>query len=205
MAEEIEVIVDDTQEEVSLFVGNETGVTKHSELDLDDGTNPHGTTISDVDPNAANIAYTNEDDQIFTSNKNIFLNDLVIGNETVVNKLISVHTPSSTKIYTTDGGVTDLPVIPSNIAYTDEENIFTEDQTIEGTLTAEGVKSSENDPTKVFATDGSVVDVGETNTIDSITSGEPTGSDQVVNVVSLTQAEYDAGTPIVTTFYIITD
>ena len=45
----------------------------------------------------------------------------------------------------------------------------------------------------------------EENTIDSITSGEPTGSDQVINVVSLTQAEYDAGTPIVTTFYIITD
>jgi len=42
------------------------------------------------------------------------------------------------------------------------------------------------------------------NTIDSIVSGEPTGSDQVINVVSLTQAEYDAGTPIATTFYIIT-
>ncbi len=41
--------------------------------------------------------------------------------------------------------------------------------------------------------------------IDSITNGEPTGSDQVLNVVSLTQAEYDAGTPIATTLYIITD
>jgi len=37
------------------------------------------------------------------------------------------------------------------------------------------------------------------------TNGEPTGSDQVFNVVSLTQAEYDAGTPVATTFYIITD
>ena len=46
---------------------------------------------------------------------------------------------------------------------------------------------------------------GEVNTIDSIVSGEPTGSDRVINVVSLTQAEYDAGTPIATTFYIITD
>jgi len=42
------------------------------------------------------------------------------------------------------------------------------------------------------------------NTIDSVVSGEPTGSDQVINVVSLTQAEYDAGTPVATTFYIIT-
>lgn len=44
----------------------------------------------------------------------------------------------------------------------------------------------------------------EVNTIDSITSGEPTGSDQVINVVSLTQEEYDLGTPVATTFYIIT-
>ena len=46
---------------------------------------------------------------------------------------------------------------------------------------------------------------GEENTINSITDGEPTGSDQVLNVVSLTQAEYDAGTKIATTLYIITD
>ena len=58
---------------------------------------------------------------------------------------------------------------------------------------------------QVLSTTGTVttwVDA-EVNTIESITIGEPTGSDQVVNVVSLTQAEYDAGTPIATTFYII--
>ena len=49
---------------------------------------------------------------------------------------------------------------------------------------------------------------GSTNkfaTIQSITAGEPTGSDVTLNVVSLTQAEYTAGTPVATTFYIITD
>ena len=58
---------------------------------------------------------------------------------------------------------------------------------------------------QVLSTTGTVttwIDA-EVNTIESITIGEPTGSDQVVNVVSLTQAEYDAGTPIATTFYII--
>jgi len=40
--------------------------------------------------------------------------------------------------------------------------------------------------------------------LDSKVTGEPTGSDQVLNVVSLTQAEYDAGTPVTGTFYIIT-
>ena len=45
----------------------------------------------------------------------------------------------------------------------------------------------------------------EENTINSTTVGEPTGSSLVLNVVSLTQAQYDAGTPVSTTFYIITD
>ena len=45
----------------------------------------------------------------------------------------------------------------------------------------------------------------EVNTIDSVTAGEPTGSDQVLNVVSLTQAEHTAGTPVATTLYLITD
>ena len=44
----------------------------------------------------------------------------------------------------------------------------------------------------------------EVNTINTALAGEPTGSDLVLNVVSLTQAEYDAGTPVATTFYIIT-
>ena len=42
------------------------------------------------------------------------------------------------------------------------------------------------------------------NNVKSSTVGEPTGSDIVANVVSLTQAEYDAGTPVATTFYLIT-
>ena len=41
--------------------------------------------------------------------------------------------------------------------------------------------------------------------VSSTATGEPTGSDQVINMVSLTQAEYDAGTPVATTFYVITD
>lgn len=44
----------------------------------------------------------------------------------------------------------------------------------------------------------------EENTINTVTAGEPTGSDLVLNVVSLTQIEYDAGTPVATTLYVIT-
>jgi hypothetical protein len=43
----------------------------------------------------------------------------------------------------------------------------------------------------------------QVNTIDSVLTGEPVGSDRVLNVVSLTQAEYNAGTPVATTFYVI--
>ena len=52
---------------------------------------------------------------------------------------------------------------------------------------------------------GGIATGAEVNTINSIVSGEITGSDAVLNVVSLTQAEYNAGTPNATTFYIITD
>ena len=45
----------------------------------------------------------------------------------------------------------------------------------------------------------------QSDKVNSVTTGEPTGSDIVGNIVSLTQAEYDAGTPIATTFYLITD
>jgi len=41
--------------------------------------------------------------------------------------------------------------------------------------------------------------------VKSVTVSEPNGSDVVANIVSLTQAEYDAGSNISTTFYIITD
>jgi len=45
----------------------------------------------------------------------------------------------------------------------------------------------------------------ENNKVNTVLTDEPSGSDKVANIVSLTQAEYDAGTPISTTFYIIKD
>ena len=50
---------------------------------------------------------------------------------------------------------------------------------------------------------GGIETAAEVNTINSTTTSEPTGSDLVYNVVSLTQAEYDAGSPVATTFYLI--
>ena len=68
---------------------------------------------------------------------------------------------------------------------------------------------------KRFVTDAELVVIGNTsgtNTGDQDLSGYVesdttgvTGADQVLNMISLTQAEYDAITPVATTFYIITD
>jgi hypothetical protein len=49
------------------------------------------------------------------------------------------------------------------------------------------------------------VTAAQTGAVSNDVTGEPSGSDAVVKMVSLTQAEYDAGTPIATTFYVITD
>mgnify|MGYP003673282035 CR=1 FL=1 len=53
---------------------------------------------------------------------------------------------------------------------------------------------------KYPALDGSLI----TGVVSTELAGEPAGSDLVLNAVSLTQAEYNAGTPVETTFYIIT-
>lgn len=58
---------------------------------------------------------------------------------------------------------------------------------------------------KHLGTQGTNEDVAkqEDISIKSNASGEPSGSDVILNVVSLTQSEYDAGTPVSTTLYII--
>ena len=82
----------------------------------------------------------------------------------------------------------------------------------------EGTGDQTLDGTEVFLVDGGIVSVTaaigdlensvtdlETNKVNSVIVGEPTGSDVILNAISLTQAEYDAGTPIATTIYNITD
>ena len=68
-------------------------------------------------------------------------------------------------------------------------------------ITSNNTKTS-FDSTSSSKLDG--IEVGaQVNTINSSAIGEPTGSDLVYNIVKLTQAEYDAGTPVSTTAYFI--
>ena len=53
--------------------------------------------------------------------------------------------------------------------------------------------------------DGSAQQASSLDIVLSSTTGEPSGSDSIANIVSLTQAEYDAGLISQTTLYIITD
>ncbi len=69
-------------------------------------------------------------------------------------------------------------------AYYDSNNYAGEAGKILGS-TATGTEWIKNSPTKDL-------------------TGEPSGSDAINNIVSLTQAEYDAGTPVSDTLYIIT-
>ena len=119
MAEEIQVTVDDTQEEVSLFVSTGNGVVSVN--------GQTGVVVLDTDDitEAANLYYT-------------------------------------------EARVTANTSVADNTAKT-------------------GVTNEEE------------------NTINTELEAGMTGEDLVLNVLSLTTAEYGAGTPVSTTFYIITD
>ena len=58
---------------------------------------------------------------------------------------------------------------------------------------------------ELLVADGGIQQPAGLGLVTSRVVGEPTGSDAIINIVSLTQAEYDAGTIISTTLYIITD
>ena len=72
----------------------------------------------------------------------------------------------------------------------------------------------DNTPTTITAQQGTDITTNnskvgvtteEANTINTELEAGMTGEDLVLNVLSLTTAEYDAGTPIATTLYLITD
>ena len=72
--------------------------------------------------------------------------------------------------------------------------------------TAIGLNAVKNSYPGADATKLSNIATGaEVNTIDSSVTGEPAGSDVVLNIVTLTTAEFTAGTKKLTTLYGTTD
>ena len=106
----------------------------------------------------------------------------------------------------------DITANNAKVSYTDAAQVSTntsdistiqsEQTTQDSAIALNTAKVSYTDAALV-ATHTSDISTLDSDKLDSVTTGEPTGSDVVGNAVSLTQAEYDAGTPIATTFYII--
>jgi hypothetical protein len=98
--------------------------------------------------------------------------------------------------------ITKLDNIEANADITDTENVRSS-----GALMDDEVANLQE--IKDFDSSDYANAVETTNALNdrvkSVTVSEPNGSDVVANIVSLTQAEYDAGTPVADTFYIITD
>ncbi len=129
------------------------------------------------------------DTAIQFNNKGSFDGDSELTFNTL-SKTLTTRTFQGTFNLLTDGyvGIIERPLKPSNIA--GQGHIWVKDDS----------------PNTLWFTNDADEDFQlEENTINSVTVGEPTGSDVVLNVVSLTQAEYDAGTPVATTIYNITD
>ena len=123
-------------DEIWVKINIDSGNISHSDLALDDGTNPHVTTKADV--GLGDVPNTD-----FTSD-------------------VAANTA---KVGITTQQATDITTNNAKTGVTDEEE----------------------------------------NTINTELEDGMTGEDLVLNVLSLTTAEYDAGTPISTTLYIITD
>ena len=112
---------------------------------------------------------------------------------------VSLNTAKDTNVSTDLGGT----ATTTNLTITSSDGtgvtVGGANSSIAGVLTSAKFDEIGVNNSKVGVTDE------EANTINSETTGEPTGSDVILNIVSLTQAEYNAGTPVTTTTYIITD
>jgi len=180
MGQIINVTVKGNQKVIKAFVSKalaEGGITKHSQLTLDDGSNPHNTTKS-------NVGLSNVPNTDFTTA--VGLNTLKTG----------ITTQQATDITTNNAKISDV----NHVATSDTDDLTEGSTNLYYTNTR---VSANSDVTTNTAKTG--VTNEEENTINTELEDGMTGEDLVLNVLSLTTAEYDAGTPVSTTFYIITD
>ena len=191
MAEEIIFTVNDTQEQVFLFVQEDTGGGA-----VDSVNGQTGVVLLQTDdvPENTNLYYT---DARVSNNTDVAANTLKTG---ITPTQASDITTNNSKISYTDSAAVALNT--AKVGYTDalvDANSSVVANTAKVGITAQQSTDITTNNSKVGVTNE------QQNTINTEVEVGMTGEDLVLNVLSLTQAEYDAGTPIATTFYIITD
>jgi len=130
---------------------------------------------------------------------------IVIDNQEVVTLYVDTNTGGVDSV----NGETGVVVLDTsdiaentNLYYTDvrvSNNVDVAANTLKTGITAQQATDITTNNAKVGVTNE------QENTINTELESGMTGEDLVLNVLSLTEAEYDAGTPVATTFYIITD
>ena len=126
----------------------------------------------------------------FLTEENIENNGLYLGSIAMIYGTTNLSTIAQAIFIPSRGTTTNGSIATTPIGYT-PENIANKQDSLatDGT----GIKYATVD----------AINASNLNKVSTNLTGEPSGSDKLVNMISLTQAEYDAGTPISTTFYII--
>ena len=160
---------------------------KSEAIIIRDETTTGANTATRVGGNLVSIA-----DDLISKQSEIDLNTAKVG----------ITTQQSTDITTNNAKVGITPTQSSDITTNNAKVGYTEALVSANTdVVANTAKVSFDSASSTKL--GGIEAGAEVNTINSTTTSEPTGSDLVYNVVSLTQAEYDAGSPVATTFYLI--
>ena len=160
---------------------------KSEAIIIRDETTAGANTANRVGGNLVSIA-----DDLISKQSEIDLNTAKVG----------ITTQQSTDITTNNAKVGITPTQSSDITTNNAKVGYTEALVSANTdVVANTAKVSFDSASSTKL--GGIEAGAEVNTINSTTTSEPTGSDLVYNVVSFTQAEYDAGSPVATTFYLI--
>jgi len=152
-----------------------------------DETTTGANTAARVGGNLVSIA-----DDLIAKQSEIDLNTAKVG---ITTQQSTDITTNNAKVGITTQQATDITTNNAKVGYT--ESLVSANTSVVANTAKISFDSASS--TKL----GGIEAGAEVNTINSTTTSEPTGSDLVYNVVSLTQAEYDAGTKVATTFYLI--
>lgn len=150
-----------------------------------------------MDQDILTIAYSEINDKLSSSTLSEYINTALSSNYFLGSTISGEGTTNAADL--TEGVLADARVQESNVTQHEGALSISSSQ-VNGTFGTGNYADQSVTEAKLSTSVQNKIN----NNVKSSTTGEPTGSDVVTNVVSLTQAEYDAGTPVAGTFYLIT-